>query len=448
MPRQNQWAAPAVRSASHRYIAGLLLCGYAVAFTDRGLVGVASAPITHDLALSDTQYGLLNGPAFVALFCLCAVPLGWLADRIQRGKLIAAGMLFWSLMTAGCALGHSFAAILLTRVGVGLGEACLLPAGVSLLVSVTPPQYLARSIAVFLVGATLGNAIALLAGGEILTAIGTNLHSLAGFGPTTPWRVLFLLASVPGIILAPLFATLREPPRSHTSGLGRPLESLRDALSLLGEKRAAYGFLTASTACIVLLAQTQAAWVPLFYVRAFGLTPGESAMTVGLLFLVSAPAGQWLGGVLIDHLHSRGSAAAPHIAQAACSILCIPAAWVFCTASQIGCSEAAYATFNLLVFAATPAGLTGWQALTPERSRGLVIALLVATVTLIGVGLGPVIVGFLNDRVLKDEGALGVSLLVVDLGAALAAITAAVPGALAFSRATRACSNRAEPTRC
>ena len=432
-----------MRGASHRYIAGLLLCGYAVAFIDRGLVGVASAPIKHDLALSDTQYGLLNGPAFVVLFCLCAVPLGWLADRIQRRTLIAAAMLFWSLLTAGCALSHSFTTFFLTRVGVGLGEACLVPAGISLLVSATPSPSLARSIAVFLMGATLGNAIALLAGGEALTSIGAHLPT-----PIAPWRVLFLLASVPGILLAPFFATLREPPRSEPPGAARPLESLRDALSLLSEKRAAYGFLTASTACIVLLAQTQAAWVPLFYVRAFGLTPGESAIRVGLLFLVSAPAGQWLGGVLIDRLHSRGSAAAPHIAQAACAILCIPAAWVFCTASQIGCSEAAYATFNLLVFAATPAGMTGWQALTPERSRGLVVALLVAVVTLIGVGLGPVIVGFLNDRVLEDEGALGVSLLVVNLGAALAAIMTAVPGALAFSRATRACSSRAEPTRC
>src|SRR5580693_6148662 len=114
---------------SHRYVLGLLFCSYIVAFIDRGLVSVAAAPIKHDLHLSDAQLGLLNGTAFVALYCVCGIPLGWLADRIDRRAVIALGLLIWSAMTAACAITGSFGAFFLARVGVGLGEACLVPAG-------------------------------------------------------------------------------------------------------------------------------------------------------------------------------------------------------------------------------------------------------------------------------------------------------------------------------
>jgi MFS family permease len=157
-------------------------------------------------------------------------------------------------------------------------------------------------------------------------------------------------------------------------------------------------------------------------------------MTVGLIFLVTAPAGQWLGGSLIDHLRTRGLVAAPHFVQAACSILCIPAAVIFCTSTHIGYSEAAYAVFNLLVFAATPSGLTAWQLRTPERSQGLIVALLIAVVTLVGVGAGPVVVGALTDHLFVDEAGLGASLLLVIVTAGIAGCLAALSGRRAFTR--------------
>jgi MFS family permease len=154
------------------------------------------------------------------------------------------------------------------------------------------------------------------------------------------------------------------------------------------------------------------------------------------MFLISAPAGQWLGGLLIDHLRGRGIAAAPHILQAGCSILCIPAAVLFCTARQLGISEAGYTVFNLLVFAATPAGMTAWQLLAPERSQGLIVALLIAVVTLIGVGAGPVVVGALTDHLLGHE--IGRSLLWVIVGAGVGGFFAALSGIRAFARSLAA----------
>jgi MFS family permease len=417
---------------SHRYVLGLLFCSYIVAFIDRGLVSVAAAPIKHDLHLSDAQLGLLNGTAFVALYCVCGIPLGWLADRGDRRAIIAVGLLFWSAMTAACAVVDSLGVFFLARAGVGLGEACLIPAGISLLASVTPQRQLGRSIAVFLMGATVGNSIALLAGGWILHHVGATTPLVPGLGRMAPWRALFLLSAVPGIALAGLVARIHEPVRAPS--VVRPLSALKTATFLLYANRSAYVPVTIATACIIILSQTQAAWVPLFYARAFHLEPGEAAMTVGLIFVVTAPAGQWLGGLLIDHLRARGSASAPHLVQAACAILCIPAAMIFCTSTHIGGSEVAYTVFNLLVFAATPSGLTAWQLLTPERSRGLIVALLVAVVTLVGVGAGPVVVGALSDRLFGGETRLGVALLLVIVAAGIAGCLAALSGRRAFAR--------------
>jgi MFS family permease len=399
---------------------------------DRGLVSVAAAPIKHDLHLSDTQLGLLNGTAFVALYCVCGIPLGWLADRTDRRAIIAIGLLFWSAMTAACAVADSLGGFFLARAGVGLGEACLVPAGVSLLGSVTPQRQMGRSLAVFLMGATVGNSIALLAGGWILHHIGATASLIPGLGRIAPWRALFLLSAVPGIALAAFVARIREPVR--TPSLVHPLSALRTASSLLYANRSAYVPVTISTACIIILSQTQAAWMPLFYARAFHLAPGEAAMAVGLIFLVTAPASQWLGGLLIDHLRARDIAAAPHFVQAGCSILCIPAAMIFCTSARIGYSEAAYAVFNLLVFTATPSGLTAWQLLTPERSKGLIVALLIAVVTLVGVGAGPVVVGALTDSLFVDEAGLGASLLSVIVVAGIAGCLGALSGRRPFIR--------------
>ncbi len=417
------------RASSRRYVLFLLFCSYTVAFIDRGLVSVAGGSIKQDLALSDTQFGLLVGSAFVGLYCLCSIPLGFLADRIDRRVLIAAGLTVWSLMTVLCGLSNSFGALFWARMGVGCGEACLLPAGVSLIASVTPRGQIARSMAIFLMGSTVGNAIALLGGGGLLAWM-----SERGGGPgiLAPWRCLFLLASIPGFLLAGLVFQIREPPRAAVPGA--PAAALKEALRLIGQRAAPYGYLAAATACILILSQTPAAWAPLFYARSFGISAASSAMLIGAFFLSSAPLGQWAGGTLIDKLQARGWQSAPLIAQISFSLAALPAVVVLCLSKSLITAVAAYGVFNFVIFAATPAGLTGWQLLSPERSRGLIIALLASVVTLLGIGTGPALVGALSDRVFHGENSLRLALLSVLLGAIALTVILGAAGARAFAR--------------
>jgi MFS family permease len=391
----------------------LLGLSYAVSFVDRALVAVAGAPIKAEFGLSDTAFGALQGLAFAAMYCLCGIPFGWLADRARRTRMLAVGLASWSLMTAACGLAGSFAVFFVARIGVGIGEACLVPVAMSLMGSAVSTADQPKAIAIFLMGATLGNSAAFIGGGHLLTALSASGASLATHvGPLAPWRVLFILAAIPGLLMAALVAALPEPARRSATALpndGR----VHDAIAHVRANARAYAMLTAATACSVTLAQAQAAWIPLLYMRRFGLAAGDSASTVGWIFLLTAPTGQWLGGRLLHRMHARRIAAPSAKLLAGTALLSIPAAAVFCTSESAAVSWCAYAVFNFVVFAATPAGLTGWQLMTPERVRGFVIAALVSVVTLAGVGIGPWVVGLVTDRWFHDPAALNLSLLTV-----------------------------------
>jgi len=418
------------------YVAGLMGCCYAVAFVDRALIGVAAAPIQWHLGLSDGQFGLLHGTAFVILYCLCGLPMGWLADRVDRRAMIALGILFWTAMTALCGLAGSFAMFFLARIGVGLGEASLVPAGMSLLGDTMPGNRMARAAALFLMGAAIGNAAALLAGGYLLTWLTETVpSSVPWIGTLAPWQALFVIGCLPGLVLAPLVMTIREPRRPPPAQMDR--QGVAGALAHVRDHRGAYGFLAAATSCSVMLAQAQGAWMPLFYVRQFGLAPGASAMLVGTMFLASAPAGQLAGGFLTDRLQSLGIGGAQNLVLAICLLLSLAPASIFCLADRLGLSEAGYCLFNFLVSASTPSGLAGLQLLTPARYRGLLTALLVSIVTLVGVGLGPAVVGLLTDHLFGDEQALGRSLLLVIMAAGIAGPLLAAAGRRPFARTAR-----------
>lgn len=164
-------------------------------------------------------------------------------------------------------------------------------------------------------------------------------------------------------------------------------------------------------------------------------TPGDSAISFGTMFLLSAPLGQWAGGLAIDRLFMRGDAAPSHRILALCALAAVPPTWLFCVSGDLWLSRAAYLVFNFLVFAATPAGLTGWQLLTPERNAGVIIAILVSLVTLLGAGLGPILVGWANDSVFRDEAALGMSLFAVIAIAAAACLAMATCGRRSYAQA-------------
>lgn len=414
------------------YVAGLLACAHLISFVDRFLMSLLMEPLKADLALSDTQLGLLQGTGFVILYTLVAVPLGLMADRINRRNLIVMGILFWSVATALCGLANSFGSLFLARVGVGLGEAALVPAAMSLLAAYFPRQQLGRAVSLFTAGASLGKSAALIGGGAVLAVFaGRGGLAVPGVGNLQPWQATFMVMALPGIALAGLLLTMREPLRARSSSSRRGLAA---AIAHLRTHKAAYLTHTAASAIVILIFQSVAAWAPSFYARFFDLTPSQSGLAVGSVILITAPLGHLCGGALTDYLSARGSPSAAASVMMLGLLCTIPSILLFTWAESLPMSLLAYGLLSFFGILAIPASLAGVQMLTPARLRGVVTSMFLAVTTFVGIGIGPPLIGALTDRIFQDPLALDRSLMLAVSFFAASGLLLAAASRLPFAR--------------
>ncbi len=164
------------------YVVGVLMVVYVFSFMDRQILGLLVGPIKRDLDISDTQFSYLMGLSFAVFYTFFGIPIGRLADSISRRGLIASGLFFWSLMTAGCGLAGRYSHFLLLRMGVGVGEASLSPAAYSMISDSFPRHRLATAISVYSMGIYLGTGLSYLIGGLVVRWIGARPHSHRSIG--------------------------------------------------------------------------------------------------------------------------------------------------------------------------------------------------------------------------------------------------------------------------
>ncbi|MBT5602472.1 MAG: MFS transporter, partial [Gammaproteobacteria bacterium] len=182
------------------YALGILFVGYVVNFVDRSILAILLEPIKHDLALSDSELGLLGGLAFALFYATLGIPIAALADRWSRVKVLAISMMIWSVMTALCGMASSFLTLLMTRIGVGIGEAGASPPSHSLISDYFPIESRATALSIYALGIPFGSMVGNFVGGWGAEELG--------------WRMTFYLVGVPGVLIAMLIlGTLKEPPR-------------------------------------------------------------------------------------------------------------------------------------------------------------------------------------------------------------------------------------------
>ena len=388
------------------------------AFSDRFLLTLVATPLKQALALSDTQLGLLQGSAFALPYALALPLLGIVADHGRQRGLLLGGLMLWGGATFASGLAGGFGALLAARLALGLGQAGFGPAALSLMSLHLRPERLGRSLSALTAAATLGRSVALLAGGAVLawlTARGGL--TLPGLDPLAPWQALFVLAGLANLPLALLILRIRTSrhaaaPRRGQESRGPHGSSLRGAVAWIRRRRRAYLPHAAAATAAVLMTQTLTAWAPTFYVRAFGFSPAESGLRLGLLALIAAPLGHAAGGFALDRLRSAGRADAAPLLLALGLILAVPVTALVSLSPDLSLSLLGFAGLVALLGFTSPPGLAGIQILTPRRLRGRVNALFLATVTLAGFGLGPLLVGLLSDHVFGEAG-LGFALLAV-----------------------------------
>jgi MFS family permease len=368
-----------------------------VAVIDRSVLSLLGDPIKREIGLSDTQWGLIFGFAFAIANVLFTLPAGYLADRISRRGLIAFGCLIWSGMTGICGTVGSYAQLLVARAGVGAAESIIHPCSFSMLRNSLAPERRGRGFAVYgmslLVGAALGFMLA-----------GALLHWLAGGGGAdwpllaglSPWRGVLLILSVLGIPAALLMAFVREPRRGGASGA--PEASVRVAMNHMLEQRRVYLLVFLYSSFSSMKANAMAAFIASIPQRRWQVPAADVGVTLGMLQLVFSIAGLWTIGTLVDRLTAR------HGVQGTVRVglACMLAGLVFSAAAPIAPSAGWYYCFMagdfLVGGSAFPIAGAIIAAITPMANMGKTSAVQLAFYGVLGMGIGPALVGIVSDR--------------------------------------------------
>jgi MFS family permease len=406
------------------YVVGVLLLLNVSSFIDRQVMALLFTPIKTDLGLSDTQMGLLLGPAFALTFAVSGLFIGKLVDRGNRVAIIAWGVAAWSVMCTACGVANTFNQLVVARFGVGIGEATLSPSANSLVVDYFPPEKLATAMSVFTSGVFIGSGLAYLIGGLVIEAVGTSAAwHLPVFGEIRPWQRVFLLVGVPGLLLALLALTIREPRRRIAA---TPVHAATTSEVLAWLRRHATAFLTfgAGIAIYATVNFGTAFWFPVFFERSHGWSPGKVGLIMGGATLFFGVVGVVAGGRLADWFRERGRMDGNLIVLVISSVVSIIAGIPLYLTSSEPVLIASLIVTNIAAASPFGAAAAAMQEMSPSTMRGQSAALLGLLLNLVGMGVGTTAVGLLNDRVFQDESKVALSLLVLTLvGRTLAALS-------------------------
>lgn len=283
------------------YVVGLCMVAYIFSFVDRQILALMIEPIKADLHLSDTQFSLLHGLAFSLFYAFMGMPIAYLADRFSRPKIIAVGVVFWSIASAACGLSKNFLHMFLARIGVGVGEAALSPSAYSMFSDMFPREKLGRAVGIYSIGSFIGGGLAFLVGGYVIALLkDTTAFELPILGSLKAWQLAFFIVGLPGVLVGLLvWLTVRDPRRKglQTDASGRPKQvRWSDGINFLKRHRATFtchylGFSFYAMALFCMMS-----WSPALYIRKFGLTPVEAGYMLGAVLLLANTAGVLFGG--------------------------------------------------------------------------------------------------------------------------------------------------------
>jgi len=406
------------QETTHRaawYTLFLLFLAYAVAWLDRQILTLLIPAIKQDLHLSDTQISLLQGFAFSLLYAVAGIPLAHLADRQSRKRIIAVGMLLWSMFTVCCGLARNFWQLFGARMGVGIGEAALAPSAYSMIANLFPPRLHATAYALFQMGSTIGGGLAMILGGALIAWL-AHLDISALPIALERWQLAFVVVGVPGIALGVLFITATEPARRITTREAND-DSVFHYLRANADR---YACLFLAVGLLGLLSIGTAAWYPTFLMRLHHFSAAQAGYCYGLVLLSAGSLGVLAGGYLSDALIRRGIAHANiRIMQYSTGLKLIPLI-IGPLLSDIRGVIAMLALATFIGQFSSGVAVACLQAICPDRYRARISAVMLLVVNLLALGLGATYVAVITDYVFADEFAIHYSL----------ALTAATVGPL------------------
>lgn len=388
-------------------------------FYDRQVLGAVIEPLHREFGLSDTQLAAL-ATAFTLLYAVAGLPLGRLADRWSRKRLLAIGISVWAALTALGGLASSYGILLATRLGVGVGEATCAPAATSWIGDLVPAARRARAMALFMMAVPVGGFLSFAVGGPAAQAWG--------------WRVALVLAAVPAVALVPALAALREPPRfrfppepeagsgatefgdtqaplayARGSEWSREREGVVSGDAAISPRQSlspwllaripAFWWIAASGAIVNFMLYSFSLFLPAFLTRYHGLSVARagvwSGVGSGAAGVLGALAAGYLGDRVTRDLGRRrlllAAAAAALAAVPAFAAITQPAGSVLAAVLLLMLAYGLWQTYYGLVYAAI-------QDIVPAQLRGTAMATYYLAMYLCGASFGPLVTGRLSDH--------------------------------------------------
>lgn len=398
----NETPAPEVQGAGAGagWMVGLLTVAFALNLLDRQIINILAEPIKRDLGLADWQLGALSGLSFAVLYSVAALPIARFADRSNRVRVVGAAILIWSVFTAATALAGNFLQMLLLRLGVGIGEAGGAPPSQSLIADRFPPSKRAGALAIFAIGAPVGGAIGLIAGGMLEGLIG--------------WRWTMVCAGMPGVLVGLLvLITLRDPrhlnPTSHVPpSLAASLKMLLSSPSFL--------LIALGSAMMSFVNYGTMAFAGSYYLRnhlpeleqlgaSIGQTPlGVIGLGLGIFGAAGGTLGALVGGRLGNSAGSRNLRALALIPAGGSIIGTFAYAAMFAVpsaAASLGIFAVA-AFFTSLWYGP---GNLAMQRLAGPHAKATALAVALFLNSAIGLSMGPLLMGAASDALAPSLGA-------------------------------------------
>jgi MFS family permease len=374
-----------LRRASASLVLALLLIAYIFNYLDRQILGILAGNIIAELHLTDREFGLLSGPPFAIFYSLLGIPFAFLADRTSRSRVIAAAVALWSAFTALCGAATSFWHLFIFRMGVGVGEAGGVAPSYALIADYFPRERRARALAIFSLGVPIGLALGTLIGAYIAAAIS--------------WRAAFFAMGIAGVILAPIMLYFVRDPAKRQATAVAPIGAVFPMLT----RMPLFWLLAFAASCSSLSGYGLAVWIPTVLQRSFGMGLIARGQFVASLVFIGGCTGVFAGGWLADRLGARDRgwyARLPAIAWLvtaptfALGLLApnLPLAWVLLLIPN---------ALNILWLGPV---ITAVQHLVPQRMRATASACFLLINNLIGLGVGPYLIGWLSDALKHSYG--------------------------------------------
>ena len=371
--------------AYRRYVLFILTLVYTLNYLDRGLITLLLPNIQADLKLTDTQLGFLTGIAFGLFYATLGIPLARWADRGDRGSITSLAIGLWGITVMGCLFVSNFKQLVAARIAAAVGEAGCMPPTYSLVGDYFPrPAERTRAISLYMLASPLSVLLSFVLGGWLAQRQG--------------WRMTFFWMGVPALLVAAVVKLTVRDPRTQAGDGHLPAERLPRLDLVLGElwRRPALRHLTLAVILLLTVGAGLGPWYAAFLSRYHGLSTETLGLSLGLIFSIGGIVGITLGGYL-----SGGRFVPDEKAQ------------MRVTALTVACLSPAFTLF--LLFRSTAAALTAlavlWtlfnffigptftllQRLVVPRTRATTLALVMMLANLIGMGVGPQIVGVLSD---------------------------------------------------